>query len=367
MTDILYERSRVVTDWKCPRARYWNYEFEGKGITKATTAIELFTGITVHDCLAAIALSHPSVDIDNIASTAALAMRKQLMEANEGEVGAEEFAQEQAALTEGMLRGFYKHVWARLIDGMVIKYVEQEVMYKHDGLVFMSKPDLILENSEGDWVYIEYKTTANKKDDWINSWDTAVQLHSACRAVGQTLGQEPTIVQVVGLYKGYQSYGKQSSPFCYAYVRKGSPPFIPDQVEYEYRAGLRRSATWEMEGGVKAWVAGMPENVLANQFPMPPPIFVNSEMVDSFFRQRAARELEIHNAQDRPVGHDYQNMLNVTFPQKFDQCKPGWGKKCEFLKLCFGRCDDPLKEGYAWRQPHHEAEMEQDGGLDGSN
>lgn len=356
MSDIAYDRSRVVTDWRCPRARYWGYEYNGKGITKAITSLELHTGIVVHDCLAAIATQHPNVDIDHIASTANMAMKKSLLEASDGEVGADEFANEQASLVEGMLRGFHKHAWPLLLDQYpIIKFIEQEVLYKHDGLIFMSKPDLILENSEGDWIYVEYKTTSSKKAEWINSWETAVQLHSACRAVGQTLGKEPTAVQIVGLYKGYRSYNKQNSPFCYAYMKKGNPPFTQDVIEYEWKAGLKRYPVWELDGGVKAWVDGMPVSVLSGLFPMTPPIFINNDLVDAFFAQRATREHEIAKFGGVNVGYDLDN----TFPQKFDACSPGWGKGCEFKKLCFGRCDDPLKEGFAYRVPHHQLEMEE--------
>jgi hypothetical protein len=169
-------------------------------------------------------------------------------------------------------------------------------------------------------------------------------------------------VQIVGLYKGYQSYGKQSSPFCYAYKRSGNPPFTKDQIEYEYKSGFKRTATWEMAGGVKSWIEGMPENVLANQFPLTPPIFINESLVESFFKQRAIREHEIARAMREADAEwdkepDY-NLLNEVFPQKFDQCSPGWGKGCEFKKLCHGNCTNPLEQGFSWREPHHEKEME---------
>jgi len=356
MSDILFDRSRTVTDWRCPRARYWGYEYDGKGIVKGTTNLALHTGIVVHDCLAAIATQHPDVDIDTIAQTAALAMKKSLLEASEGEVGADEFANEQAALTEGMIRGFYLHVWPLLLAQYpIIRHIEKEVTYKYEGLTFMSKPDLILETESGEQVYIEYKTTSSKKEEWINSWDTAVQLHSAVKACEQTLGHAPEAVQIVGLYKGYRSYNKQNSPFCYAYMKKGNPPFTEDVIQYEWKAGLKRYPTWELEGGVKNWVEGMPESVLAGLFPMTPPIFINNDLVEAFFKQRAIREKEI--AVYEPENKLFT--LDRVFPQKWDSCSPGWGHGCEFKKLCHGRADDPLKNGFTYRRAHHELEAEQ--------
>ena len=163
----------------------------------------------------------------------------------------------------------------------------------------------------------------------------------------------PAAVQIVGLYKGYESYGKQSSPFCYAYKKAGNPPFTQDAIQYEYKAGFKRIPTWELEGGVKAWVDGMPENVLANQFPMTAPIPINEDLIDSFFKQRLVREMQIAKcAQSDPNMAD----LDEFFPQRFDQCQPSFGYACGFKKLCHGYVENPLEDGFVLREPHHELE-----------
>lgn len=362
----LIDRSRTVQDWKCPRARYWGYEYEGRGIVKAGNSLELFLGITTHDALAAIAISTQTgspIEIDTLAQAVYSQVHLELSP-KEGEVGLPEqveFAKEQATLIEGLIRGFYKHVWPALMEKYKIVAVEQELEYKLDPdgqFIFMAKPDLIVEDKQsGEWVYIEYKTTSSKKDNWVNSWETAVQLHSSIMACEQTLGTRPAYVQIVGLYKGYESYGKQSSPFCYAYKKSGNPPFTQDQIAYEFKAGFKRVPTWELEGGLKKWVEDMPDTVLANQFPMTPPIIINEDLVKSFFKQRLAREVEI-----RDFHHPYPGLvgnLDVFFPQRFDQCVPGFGKPCQYRKLCHGAVDNPLEEGYVLREPHHAKEMEQ--------
>ena len=69
----LYSRSHVVTDWDCPRKRFLQYEYKGKGIVSGSTHLELYLGTCIHDGLAAIATSwqaQGSADIDLIASTA---------------------------------------------------------------------------------------------------------------------------------------------------------------------------------------------------------------------------------------------------------------------------------------------------------
>lgn len=367
---ILYDRSRVVQDWNCPRSRFWNYEFEGRGVVPNTTSLELHMGIIVHDALCAIATftkNEQEVDIDTIATLAHQQMYDALY-IEELPPDAKDFAREQASLVEGMIRGFYRLRWPQLLAQYPkILFIEGEMLLEHDGLAFMSKPDIVMGNDD-ETVYVEYKTTSSKKEAWVNSWTTAVQLHSTVRAVEKTHGITIDSVIVQGLYKGYESYGKQSSPFCYAYLRKGHAPFTQDEFLYEYKAGLRRTATWEMEGGVKKWVEEMPEVILADQFPQTAPIFIKDYLVDSFFNQRAVREHEIDTAMQvlktAEVLGDTEHrtkVLDSAFPQRFDKCTPSFGRPCPYIKLCHGRDIHPLEAGFTYRQPHHVEEMKQIG------
>jgi hypothetical protein len=226
--------------------------------------------------------------------------------------------------------------------------------YPHgDHLLFMSRPDLVVADKHGTLVYIEYKTTSSKRDEWINQWDTAVQLHSSVKAIEHTLGRKVGAVVVQGLYKGYVAYSKQTSPMCYAYLRGANPPFTVGEISYDYKAGFKKSPTWELPNGVKGWVGGMSDILLSEQFPQTAPIFINDRMVDAFFKQREVRESEIQQGGD----------VDQVFPQNFSQCNPGWGKPCQFRQLCFGGADNPLDHGFVPRMPHHPREMEQFNGT----
>lgn len=364
----LVDRSRSVEDWKCPRKRYLTYEWEGRGLTSDDLKLELFLGIILHDALAAIATSaymKEPVLIDFIAETAKEAIVAGLSDPEAGMAEAD-YAREQGALMEGLIRGYHKHVWPRLLAQYPnIIAVEKEMEYAiTPDLIFMCKPDLVLADAEGNHIYIEYKSTSNNTAEWIASWSTQVQLHSTLRAIEHTLGVTPVGVQIVGFYKGYVSYNKQNSPFCYAFMKAGNPPFTRNEIAYEYRAGFKRTATWEMEGGVRKWVDGMPSNVLASQFPMTPLIGCKDYLIDSFFRQRMFREREIAMALDMLPALDeagQKEVIDLTFPQRFDQCQPPYrnAKPCEFKRMCHGNVADPLTHGYTLRVSHHQRETDQ--------
>ena len=367
----LYSKSGVQTDWTCPRKRYWNYEYGGKGVVTGNTFLELYLGQCLHDGLAAIATAYQHIergdstdifDIDQIADTAKQQMINSLMDNSAGLQEELDFANEQAALVEGLLRGFYKQVWPRLMKQYPkIVLLEKEMIYKHNGFGFMAKPDIVVADEEGNLWYVEYKSTSSKKEGWTNSWNTAIQLHSTIRAIEATIGEKVTGVIVQGLYKGFESYGKQSSPFCYAYRRNGNPPFSETETAYEWKAGFKRYPTWELEGGVKAWVESMPDHVLSAQFPQAPPIFVKEDLINDFFNQRAVRETEIQMAlgmMEKASEEDKELILNGSFPQRFDQCHPFFGKPCGYLKLCHGpKGVDPLTAGYEWRDEEHLAKF----------
>jgi hypothetical protein len=362
------DRSRITTEWQCPRKRLLQYHYGGRGVVPPTQGLELFLGSALHDGLAAVATQwqlSKDADIDGIANAASKSVLDGLMADSSGIDEDFQFAKEQAVLIEGILRGFYLYAWPSLISRYPkIVAVEQEMTYPlSDGVVFMSRPDLVLSDDDGNWVYVEYKSTSNKSENWVNQWQTAVQIHSTIKAVEHTLGTAPSSVIVQGLYKGYVSYGKQSSPFCYAYYRQGTPPFSYPEYAYSYKQGFKRSPTWEMEGGVKSWVEGMPEQVLADQFPQTAPIFINNDLVARFFSQRLLREVEIQEAlkilNDEKMADMKDQFMDAFFPQRFDQCNPaGFSKPCAYRQICHAGMD-PIAMGWPQRVAHHTPEMEQ--------
>lgn len=363
---IFYSKSGVEADERCRRYRYYSNEYDGKGLSKSETSLELFLGQVMHDGLAGIARGVP---IDDICEK----MEEEIFHTLniEGDADATNFANEQAALVAGLLRGFARAVWPTIKQNYEVVLIEAAQVYRHGAegesrpngqFAFMSKPDILLRDKEGSLWYLEYKSTSSQKEEWISSWDTAIQLHSGIKAVEQRLGESVTGVIVQGLYKGYVQSGKQSSPFCYGYYKAGEPPFTKEKWSYDYRQGFKKYPIWERPGGVKQWVDEMPLETLIKNFPQTPPIYVNEDQVNTFFRQRAIREGEIAMASkalarpDLPE-HMREEILDMSFPQNFGQCTPGWGKPCVFKRLCHGpKGINPIDEGYIIRDNSHRLE-----------
>ena len=228
---ILHSRPRAEADWECARKRFYLYEWDGTGLSADEESLEMFRGTSIHDGLAAIAnlwKRDGKVDIDLIATTAFKQVHDAVLESSVGtKDDVAEFAKEQGTLVEGLMRGFYRHQWPTIVARWPrILAIETDVTYYHDldgvgtkkgPFGFMAKPDLVVESDDGaEKVYLEYKSTSNKKDQWINSWDRTVQVHATREAIAQDLGIDCTAVVVQGLYTGYESYGKLASPMCLA-------------------------------------------------------------------------------------------------------------------------------------------------------
>ena len=374
---IWHSRASAESDWRCQRARYYLYNYEG-GIVKDNLTLPLFIGNCIHDGVAGIATQsvlNGAADIDTIATDANKLVYETLKEYYYPEV---EFpkesaewllAMEQSTLVEAVLRGFYRLSWPAIFA----KYPnffksETETIFPHDScgklnkkgpFVYKAKPDLVLAGEDG-LLYFEIKSTSSKKPEWVTSWNYAPQVHGTAKAIEFTYGKDVLGTIIQGFYKGYSQYGKYSSVLVYGYAGKGNPPFTKVTYSPDYRAGLKRTPVWEMEGGVKMWIEKLPLETLSEQFPQTPLIPTNEGLAEDFFRQRAIREqdvkIEAAKIKEPSFKEFKQLSLDTFFPQSFSQCSPSFGSPCEFLNICHGTPqakEDPLNHGFAKRDREH--------------
>lgn len=358
-------RTRAESDWSCSRRRFWQYEYNDLGLVPDSTGLELYVGTIIHDGLSAIAHQHglekKAVDIDNIARVSGVQIKEAMLAGDDSWKG-QQHANEQATLVEALIRGYFRSVWPNLIaEYPIVLAFEEELLLKHDidgklkedgNFYYKCIPDLVLSNGEAQR-YVEFKSTSSKKEQWINSWSYAIQVHATAKTV-EMATEVPTSTQVVGLYKGYENYGKLNTPLVYGYFKAGNPPFVKEEWSYEYKAGLKRTPVWEREGGVKRWIEEMPLPLLSEQFPLTGPIFTKDHLVEEYLAQRAVRESVISlsvNVLKGASPDQIRDIMHGTFPQKFSACNPGWGRECDFIRLCHGEQGvDPTKRGFSIKE-----------------
>jgi hypothetical protein len=353
------DRSRVVLDWKCPRARYWGNEYGGLGVQPARRALYFDVGDAVHKGLEALCWGGDVEEVigDNVRPFEALLRQGGLIE---------EKVLEQGALVEGLLRGFHLRVLPAILAEYEPVSVEAEFVMALGPHQWGVKPDsLWRRRADGTLWYREWKTTSSLNDRWFTQWPKAIQLHSTALAIEQHLGTPIEGVIVQGLYKGYEREGKQLSPFCYGYAKGGN---FGDGVDYKWRPGSTRVPVWERRGGVRDWVMHMPQEILQEQFAETTPIFLQRRLAGALTRQVMTRENAIEEAGAcleacRLAGDtaEAQVILDTVFPQHFDQCQPPIGAPCAYGDCCFNPHvgADPIGSRlYVWRTPHHSTDTQ---------
>jgi hypothetical protein len=108
----------------------------------------------------------------------------------------------------------------------------------------------------------------------------------------------------------------------------------------------------EYPGGTIEWVRQLPREIIAEAFPVTPPIAPNPRMLESYLRQRNYRELQIQHFRDlmkipRHTG-ETEFLLDEFFPQNDDACENViTGRKCQFYEVCWNTQvrRDPLQFG----------------------
>jgi hypothetical protein len=351
---IFFDRSRVVADWTCRRRRWWNYEYQGRGLSPRRENIALTDGIAVHDGIARILLGG---DVRETALACADSVRQAILN-DRVDAGLDPafYAEEQACLSAGLILGWDRLLKPRLLEAHRIHAVEESVAYEFGDLTMAVKPDLLLEREDdGSLWYHEWKTTGTLTREYFESWHYAVQLQATLKVISERV--RPVVGAVIhALYKGVQREGRQLSPFVYAYQRRDG------DLSYSYTAGTTRVPVWEHRDIVE-WVGRMPREVLEAQFGETPPIFYNPLLAEEFFLQREEREGEIRVAREAITTADDPAtalaVLRSNFPQNFAACRPAFGAACAFRNLCFipQVARAPLASGeFVLRQPHHDLE-----------
>ncbi len=395
------DRSRIIQYQRCPRSRWWQYEYQGKGIVPKALSIPLTTGTHVHagsDPLLRNAMDGKDLDIEAAVKIGLDGYWRDVttrgFDLEENEIAAD-VAKEQASLTEALIRlmGMKVVPWL-LEDGYKILAVEQECEWEiAPSLVMMGRPDAVmLHKPTGEIHLLSLKTKKNwdSRADKANSHDDQGISEAVCweASHGARLVEKVAAVVMPTLLKGNRKQNKktkqytQSCPLIrgwrqenrgqtrYAHSYQWDDEFGQKKLAMNGGSKWESFNTWDEPGGVKAWMEQLatgtvqPEagDPLAQSVMIPTPYYRQEADIKNWKQQVKFQEVRINetNFQTRGTNGAYHE-LDWAYPQYRHSCHyPG---DCSYLDLCYGppqMAEDPLAtERFMWRIPHHKSELVQ--------
>src|SRR5208283_3769873 len=393
-----FDRSRMEVDHKCPRREYWEYYFDGKGLQPARLNQHLTFGSAVHECIASILLYCKGQDnlldmvqVGAAVKLAAANLRKEFTQSRgfQAEPILEEgfdgqmiqtvedqtwLVDHYCDLLEGLVTGWCLVRLPALMEQYRVVQVEtEERLQLTDELVFMSRPDAILERrTDGALVILSLKTVSQVNTMWLENFKTDQQTISEVLPVEARLGREVAGVQIEGLTKGSQAvewpkgsgHKHHASPLVWGYLIEAGGLHLEWKAQYEWKgeAGntLRLGKGWNRQriaerypGRIAAWVQWLYENeneLLRAQFPSPPLISRSANELEEWQMQVLYREQEVHNALvqiafrqgtgilDSDGAPAANSILSKVFPKHTTGCAydPQFHSKCPCYGLCWG-------------------------------
>lgn len=393
---ILTDRSRIETDWACPRRRYWSTEYNTyagddslyigtettmgwpAGMQQAQLSPALAFGLAVHTGLEYQILentrsagSHTRwVPSDEQWCPPEEGGRYMMEGRGPGASTAtdpqapvniwQSLTDDQRDTAHALLEGFFQVVWPAWMTQYDPVSVEQELEMTVQGVTFMVRPDLLLRDKKtGDLWYPDFKTFTS----WNNrKWDWSLQQQLTLLAAEEALGTPITGAWVQGLGKGSGRKGVLYHPLVYGYRHPGTPGVTDPTFGTKRRTGFERFNTTEYpDGGLPGWIAQLQKKepeMVAKCFPRTSPLFLKTHLMrKEILPQIARREREIHLL--RSTYGENPDAHRAQFPMIMSQCETGYGR-CQFFEACHVKPirTDPINSGlYTPRRPHHFAEQ----------
>ncbi len=407
---IYTDRSRTIEHQRCPRARYWQYEYRGRGVAPIRLSIPLAVGTYVHAGLGVLltqARDMRPIDVEAAVSEAVAGYDSLIQNRGLNVEASAEMAftyREQRALIEAMIRAWAIKQLPGFLEEFEVLEVEHEDTFILSGnvrymgttlesLSWMSRADGLLRRIADDDLYVlSFKTAAD--------WDARKQAEnyhdmqglSETYAIEQRIGRKVMGVRMEFLLKGSRDFNKHSgryeqySPLVRAWRQQGVTQ-AEDRYAWRYQwesegdnglpvthrlgRGWTPFYAWELQGGVKGWIDLLASgsiqseagDALSAQFISPIPYFRHEDDIKHWLRQARAQESHVAEASLKILSarneDDRTEMLDAEFPQYTRSCD--WPTRCPYQDLCFGGASqDPVgSELYVWRQPHHEPELVQ--------
>jgi hypothetical protein len=397
------------------------------GIQRKTKALPLVFGSAFHEaCEVLLGWEREGLGCDSIADAPDIAVRKahkyldevfanRAVDLDMPETQIAYGIEEQKAIVEGLIRGWWAKDGERFLRDFEVLEVEREGRavllpepYYNMGegdMILMFRPDaLVRDRATGDIYIVSWKTASTFGQWTINSINSDMQSMSEVFGAEQTndvfKGTNPEyapmkIEGVLYLFAvksqrkmdDYLGFKTQRTPLAYAWMKAGATPEDTEwSWKYEWETeeinpktqkpvktklgkGWRLVPAWEnYPGGVKAWIDDLAANRIAPRhinalesiFPQSMPVSRRADEIESWRRQTVASEKRVQSAvdivnsvMDNPEA--FRIALDEQFPQQTHSCY-SYNSQCQFFDICFkpAVAADPMASGlYSIRISNH--------------
>jgi hypothetical protein len=404
MNLILFDRSRREVDEKCPRARYWNYEWQRTGLERRSINQHLSYGIAVHDALAIIMEevketdALPSEALVTAAIESALFNYRQTV-AKRGldlqqtsiieedpytggfvEVKADTqwIVDQYSDMLEAHVRGWVMvrlpailqdfrvvdvEVEKRLLIPITFTAGEEERVDQENALGFMARLDNLLERRvDHALVVLNFKTASECKSYWLEQWQTDQQTISEMLPIEHEYGKPCAGVLIEGLVKGKQNtewprnshHWYHNSPLIFAWKKEGdgfAETEWASRFEFIDQDGSRRRLgkgwvrvrAYDYPGGIHGWLNYLRDRdpeLLRSQFVAPPLVSRQDSEVQEWLEQVKWREYEIWDSAVQGPAPINPLTLVRYFRKETHNANCLFPGKCQFYDICWGSAKD---------------------------
>ena len=395
MNAVLFSNSSTKTWRRCRREYWWRYLALGHGIEGLWPDEDLLYGTSIHEVLPLLWKDTALDVIRERIQTARMTLQATL-EANPGweptlALDARSAkAQEWGRLCAGHLWGIQRTVLPFLQARYTLVAAEADAVRWLDAAHsagLLAKQDTLLYPKEGAEAldppalpglgYVEWKTTAIASEAWHKSFVRNPQSWTGALTLQASLGAELEWFQVVGLVKGVERDGRRSTPLAWAYRCVGPTKVAAEdywdvdsvhwRADYTAAKGWERVSSDTYPGGMEAWIAALPADVLNSQFAMTEAVDIEWDLAEEWLANQQDMidrvrhwHLCVDNSTDGLPTPETRMRL---FPRDGldGTCLSGtWGKKCGVYDACHNPevAAEPLAV-YRKRVPHHPLELAQ--------
>jgi hypothetical protein len=385
---IYSDNSRRFCAEKCLRKRWWNYEYQGRGIEpvrKGKSEFPLLTGTGVHEGIEGLLLGH---HVDDATLGGALEYCTYDEVSDERMVA---LIAEQCALIEGIVRAWHATKYQDFIAHYEVLDIEREENVElAPGVTWMSRPDLFVRRrGDGALFIVNLKTTKKVDERWISQWPLDAQTLSEVVAVEHRInsqdkhyGQVEGIISptklsgviILGLLKGEQrEYPEGSglyyhdSPLIWAWNNVSGKPhpcgdwyprwkWADEEGNHTLGKGWRKREVWlHYPGGMKAWIEHLAQTdptILEEQVIQLPPILRSEQQIEGWKRAVVHQERQIRHNREL----EWSYYLDETFPMSTSAGNCLWPSKCSYFGLCHENASPDDDTLYQIRVPNHPQE-----------